>query len=78
LAHSKWIGLLFCHPLTMSRRIPSRLLLIGLIAGGVLLSPGFGLAADVETEHAESHGVSISAGPAIPTAKYLTSPFSWR
>ena len=56
----------------MSCRFKNRVLLIGLTACWLLSAPGLAIAADVEAEHAE-HGVSISAEPAFPTAKYLTS-----
>ena len=59
-------------PLTMWRRIYSQLLVIGLTAWWGFAVP-VASAQDAEAEHAGSHGVSISAEPAIPTAKYLTS-----
>jgi F-type H+-transporting ATPase subunit a len=58
----------------MARHLYSRLLLAGVIAWGIVAIPCAAIAAQTpEAEHAESHGVSITAEPAFPTAKYLTN-----
>ena len=58
----------------MARHLYSRLLLAGVIAWGFLAIPCVAWAAETaEGQHAESHGVSIFAEPAFPTAKYLTN-----